>query len=270
MASMSASSAPAWPRAAGQFALRWLAVVLLLVVWESVSRSGLVTRFTLPAFSLVCSRIWADLMSGELLVYMGLTLYRALTGFAIATVLGVTIGLMISRSKLAHWLFDPIISIGFPCPKIAFLPVVVLWLGFYDTAKITMIVIDSMFPVITATLAGIKGVEQQLVWSARNMGASEREILWQVLLPAAAPTVLTGIQVALPVAMIVAIIMEMMTGGVGLGGAMVTASRQADSPGVFAGLVEIAVVGLVLIKGMELIRQRLLAWHQETRTPTTV
>ena len=253
-----------------QQVLRWLVVVMLLVAWEAVSRSGLVTRFTLPAFSLVLQRIWADLLTGDLLQYMGLTLYRALTGFAIATVLGVMIGLSIARSRAAHWFFDPIISIGFPMPKIAFVPVVVLWLGFHDTAKITMIVIDSIFPVITATLAGIKGVEHQLVWSARNMGAGEHEILYQVLLPAAAPQVLTGIQVALPISMIVAIIMEMMTGGVGLGGAMVTASRQADSPGVFAGLVEIAVVGLCLIKTMEWGRRRLLSWHQESRQPTTV
>jgi taurine transport system permease protein len=96
------------------------------------------------------------------------------------------------------------------------------------------------------------------------MGASEREVMWQVKLPAALPQILTGLQVALPISLIVAIIGEMVMGGYGLGGAMMSASRFADSRGVFAGIVEIAVVGYALIKAMAVIRRRLLVWHQET------
>ena len=85
-------------------------------------------------------------------------------------------------------------------PKIAFLPIIILWLGFFDVSKIAMVVFDAIFPVVTATIAGIQGVERELIWSARNMGASERELLWQVVLPAALPQILTGLQVALPIA----------------------------------------------------------------------
>jgi ABC-type nitrate/sulfonate/bicarbonate transport system permease component len=118
--------------------------------------------------------------------------------------------------------------------------------------------------VVTATLAGIAAVEKELLWSARNMGANERQIMWQIVLPAAAPQILTGLQVALPISLIVAIIAEMVMGGYGLGGAMMSASRFANSPGVFAGIVEIAIVGYALIKLMAVIRRRLLVWHQET------
>jgi ABC-type nitrate/sulfonate/bicarbonate transport system permease component len=175
-----------------------------------------------------------------------------------------------SRVRLAHWFFDPIVSIGFPMPKIAFLPVIILWLGVYDVPKITMIVFDAIFPVIAATMIGIEGVERELVWSARNMGAKERELLWQVVLPAALPQIMTGVQVALPLSLIVAVVTEMLMGGYGLGGAMMTASRFANSPGVFAGIVEIAVVGYVLVKAMALIRRRLLLWHPEASDPSTV
>jgi ABC-type nitrate/sulfonate/bicarbonate transport system permease component len=88
-------------------------------------------------------------------------------------------------------------------------------------------------------------------------------MLWQIILPAASPQIMTGLQVALPIALIVAIIAEMAMGGYGLGGAMMTASRYANSPGVFAGIVEIAVVGYILIKAMAIIRRRLLVWHAE-------
>ena len=154
-------------------------------------------------------------------------------------------------------------------PKIAFLPIVMLWLGFYDVSKISMIVFDAIFPVVTATIAGIPGVEREILWSARNLGASERRLQWQIVLPAALPQILTGLQVALPIALIVDIVAEMMMGGYGLGGAMMTASRFADSRGVFAGIVEIAIVGYCLVKAMAMLRRRLLAWHQEALGPAT-
>ncbi len=239
-------------------------ILLLLVAWEVFARSGRVTAFMLPPFSVVAERIYADGLSGELWRNLGVTMFRAMAGFVIAAVGGVTLGALMSRSKLVHWFFDPIISVGFPMPKIAFLPIIILWLGLYDTAKISIIVLDAIFPVVTATLAGIAGVDKVLLWSARNMGARDNAIMWQIVLPAALPQILTGLQVALPIALIVAIIAEMAMGGYGLGGAMMTASRYANSPAVFAGIVEIAVVGYALIKAMALVRRRLLVWHEET------
>jgi ABC-type nitrate/sulfonate/bicarbonate transport system permease component len=256
--------------AMGWIAVRSLPIVLLAIAWEIFARSGAVTMFQLPPLSVVFERIWTDAIGGDLFLNTGLTLYRALTGFIISTVAGVALGMLMSRSAIMRWFFDPIISVGFPMPKIAFLPIIVLWLGFYDVSKISMIVFDAIFPVVTATIAGIAGIERELIWSARNMGANNRELMWQIALPAAMPQILTGLQVALPIALIVAVVAEMVMGGYGLGGAMMTSYRFANSPGVFAGIVEIAVVGYVLVKGMSLLRRRLLIWHPEASEPTTV
>ncbi len=239
-------------------------VLVLLIAWELFARSGRVTAFMLPPFSAVVERIYGDAASGDLWINLGLTLYRATAGFVIAAVGGITLGALMSRNRLIRWIFDPIISVGFPMPKIAFLPVIILWLGLYDVSKISIVVFDAIFPVVTATLAGIASVDKELIWSALNMGASEREVMWQIKLPAALPQILTGLQVALPISLIVAIIGEMVMGGYGLGGAMMSASRFADSRGVFAGIVEIAIVGYALIKAMAVVRRRLLVWHQET------
>src|SRR5450631_847102 len=262
-----------WPEKAARFTYivvtRFFSIAVLLAAWEILARSGTFTPFQLPALSNVLLRIWQDAVSGDLAINTALTLYRALVSFAICAVGGVLIGMAMSRNVIANWFFDPIVSVGFPMPKIAFLPVVILWLGVYDVSKITIIVIDAIFPVIAATLIAIRGVEKELIWSARNMGASDRELMWQIVLPAALPQILTGLQVALPLSMIVAVVAEMLMGGYGLGGAMMTASRFADSRGVFAGIVEIAIVGYVLIKLMTLIRRRLLVWHQEANEPTT-
>jgi len=239
-------------------------ILMLLVAWELFARSGKVTMFMLPPFTVVAKYIFADAVSGVLWTNLAVTLYRAMAGFCIAAIGGVVLATLMSRLRLVRWFFDPIISVGFPMPKIAFLPVIILWLGVYDVAKISIVVFDATFPVVTATLAGIAAVEKELLWSARNMGANERQLTWQIVLPAASPQILTGLQVALPIALIVEIIAEMVMGGYGLGGAMMSASRFANSAGVFAGIVEIAIVGFALIKAMVVLRRRLLVWHQET------
>ena len=250
-------------RAIGRGITRVISVIALAAAWELFARSGAVTPFMLPALSAVLERIWNDLVGGDLLLNTAVTLYRALAGFLIGATAGIALGMAMSRNGVAHWFFDPVISAGFPMPKIAFLPVVILWLGVYDMSKISMIAVEAIFPVVTATVAGIRGVEREILWSARNMGAGERELLWQIALPAALPQIITGLQVALPIALIVAIVTEMFMGGYGLGGAMNTASRFADSRGVFAGIVEIAVIGYAIVKGMSMARRRLLLWHQE-------
>ena len=259
-----------WLKTMGWGIARVGSVIALALAWELAARSGAFTPFMLPALSAVLERIWNDLIAGELLLNTAVTLYRAMAGFLIGAVAGIVLGMAISRNAFANWFFDPIISVGFPMPKIAFLPVVILWLGVYDISKITMVSVEAIFPVVTATIIGIRGVEREILWSARNMGAGERELLWQIALPAALPQIITGLQVALPIALIVAIVTEMFMGGYGLGGAMNTASRFADSRGVFAGIVEIAVIGYALVKGMAIVRRRLLLWHQEALAPSTV
>ena len=276
MARLEPVAAEGAPEIAGRIAaactnvfMRFFSVAVVLIAWELLARSGTLTPYQLPALSTVLGRIWTDAVSGDLWVNAALTLYRALVGFAICAILGVLIGVAMSRNVVANWFFDPIVSVGFPMPKIAFLPVVILWLGVYDVAKISIIVIDAIFPVIAATVIAIQGVPHELVWSARNMGANDREVLRQVILPAASPQIITGLQVSLPLCLIVAVVAEMLMGGYGLGGAMITAARFANSTGVFAGIVEIAVVGYALIKLMAVLRRRLLIWHQEAQAPST-
>jgi ABC-type nitrate/sulfonate/bicarbonate transport system permease component len=250
-------------------AARFVAPGLLLLIWELLARTGTISEFMLPAPSNVLARIADDITSGDVFINIGLTLYRSFLGFALAGLGGVALGLLMARNALAHWFFDPIVSVGFPMPKIAFLPVFILWFGLYDGSKITIIVVSAIFPVITATVSALQSVEKELIWSAQSLGASSRRAAWEIAVPAALPQILTGLQVALPTALIVTIISEMMMGGYGLGGAMMESSRLLDSTGVFAGIVETAVTGHGVISAMVFVRRRLLGWHQETRDPTT-
>ena len=139
----------------------WLSVLALAVAWEGAAASGIVTPFMLPRLSDVLERIRSDALSGELPQNLWHTLYRSLAGFGIAAAAGIALGVLIARNRFARWLLDPVVSVGFPMPKIAFLPIVTLWLGFYDVSKISMVVLDAVFPVIAATVAGAMGVERE-------------------------------------------------------------------------------------------------------------
>jgi len=245
-------------------ALRRNALMLgLVVAWELAARLHLTTDFLLPSFLTVMRRLAVDTISGQLPTALAYTLYRALAGFALAAALGVVLGILIARVRFARWFFDPLVSVGLPMPKIAFLPVFVLWFGVFDESKILMVAFSAIFPVIVEAAAATEGVDRIVIWSARGLGAGERRLLWEIALPAAFPQIMTGLQVALPISLIVAVLTEMAMGGEGLGGTMMQAMRFAESPGVFAGIVAIAVAGSVLVKAMEMIRRRLLVWHAE-------
>ncbi len=236
----------------------------ILIAWEVTAQLELVIPFLLPALSVVLARIFADMISGQLPFDIALTLYRALVAFALAGVVGVTLGILIARFSAVRWFLDPLISIGLPMPKIALLPIFMLWFGLFDLSKILMVAFSASFQIVVATWSATHGVDKELIWSARSLGASEREVLWQVILPASLPQILTGLQIAMPICLIVILVTEMVMGGQGLGDSMLRSARYVDSPGVFAGIVEIGLVGFCVIRGMEYLRRRLLVWHQET------
>jgi ABC-type nitrate/sulfonate/bicarbonate transport system permease component len=242
--------------------------VAVILLWEFVTRGRYVSPFLLPPFSKVADRLWTDVKSGELLALATQTFWRLAISYIIAVVSGVVLGILMARVRFVRWFLDPILSIGLPAPKIAFLPIFVLWFGVFDKPKIVMTIVACIFPVIAGTWAGTQGVDKYLLWSAQNLGATRRELLTQVVFPAALPSILTAMQVALPIAFIVVVVTEMLTGGDGLGGSMIEAAKLADSAGVFSNLIVIGLMGYALLWALQGIRRRILAWHPEVLQET--
>jgi ABC-type nitrate/sulfonate/bicarbonate transport system permease component len=237
--------------------------VAIIVLWEVAARQRLVSPFLLPPFSRVAEHLWQDIKSGELFALTGQTLLRLAISYSIATAAGVVLGLLMARLRVVRWLLDPVVSIGFPAPKIAFLPIFVLWFGLFDAPKIAMAIVACIFPLIAGTWAGTQGVDKYLIWSAENLGASRREVLWHVIFPAALPQILTAMQVALPIAFIVVIVAEMLTGGGGLGASMIEGARLANPTRVFEYLIVIALLGFAFLWALQVARRKVLAWHPE-------
>ncbi len=239
------------------------AAAVVVIAWLVAGHWELVDPFLLPPLPAVIERLIEDGSGGEFTTNAGLTFYRTVMGFGIACAIGIPLGVLVARGGWLRWFMEPLISIGFPMPKIAFLPIFILWFGLYDVSKIVMVAFAAVFTVVAAAESGMRGVDKFLMWSARSMGVGPFRMFWTVLLPAALPQIFTGLQIALPTALITTVAAEMLMGGSGLGGAMLQSGRFADSVGVYAGIVETAAVGMVVVGAMTRLRQRLLRWHPE-------
>lgn len=236
-------------------------LVVVLVLWEVVAQAGLVHAYFLPPLSEVVARFVELLLSGRLLTDAYLTLKRAFVGLALAVAFGVVVGVLSARNAVASWFFDPIVRIGYPIPIISLIPVFILWFGIGDTSKIIMVAVGTFWPVVVNTRDASRQVDENLLWSARMMGTSDRRLLSRVVLPAAAPGILTGIQIAMPLALIITFIFEMLSAGSGgLGALEIQGVRSFQSEQVYAAIFAIMLIGMALDRGLRALRARILNW----------
>jgi ABC-type nitrate/sulfonate/bicarbonate transport system permease component len=239
-------------------------LVLVLAAWELVARAGLIRPLFLPTVTAVFEQFWALLLEGEIVVPLMVSLYRAFAGLALAVGFGVIAGLLMARSKWVHWALDPLISIAFPAPKIAFVPIFILWFGIDHLSKILLVAFTCVFPMIVATYHGAAAVSRTVIWSAEAMGTPERKLLFRIIFPAAQPYIFSGVRVTVPVALIIAFTAEMIAGGGGIGSALMFAQRFFQTPTVFVYILVMLATGLVLDSAMLRLRRRLIPWDDET------
>jgi ABC-type nitrate/sulfonate/bicarbonate transport system permease component len=235
-------------------------VMLVVAAWEAIARGGLVPFFFLPPLSTIALTLARGVADGSLVQAAGVTIYRAFAGFAIAVVAGVTLGIGMARFGAIRWFFDPLVSLGMSVPTLTLVPAFMLWFGIGHESRILLVAVACVCPMAISTATGARDVHPLLIWSARTMGTPERKLLWKVILPATAPSVFNGMQVALPVSLIVAFVFEMVAGGGGLGFQEIMAARFFDSPQLFAALFGILIVGFGLDRLLRRIRARLLGW----------
>jgi ABC-type nitrate/sulfonate/bicarbonate transport system permease component len=238
-------------------------LVLVLVLWEAVTELGYVRPLFLPGVGAVVQQFWPMLIGHQIVEPLAVSLLRAFAGLALAVVFGTGVGLAMARFSSVRWAFDPLVSLAFPAPKIAFVPIFVLWFGIDHLSKILLVAFTCVFPMIVATYHGASAVSGILIWSAQAMGTPEHKIISRILLPASLPHVINGLRVTLPVALISAFTAEMVAGGGGVGSAMMYAQRFFQTPTVFVYIIIMLLTGLLLDLAMTKLRRRLLRWEQE-------
>jgi ABC-type nitrate/sulfonate/bicarbonate transport system permease component len=245
--------------------LRYCYPLLLVVVgWELIAQGGLVRPLFLPTVTSVVEQFWILLVDGEIVGPLMVSLYRAFAGLVLALVFGVFIGLLMARSKWAKWAFDPLVSFAFPAPKIAFVPIFILWFGIDHLSKILLVAFTCIFPMIVATYHGAMAVSRTVIWSAEAMGTPEGKMLYRIIFPATTPHIFSGVRVTVPVALIIAFTAEMIAGGGGVGAALMFAQRFFQTPTVFVYILIMLATGLILDRVMLRLRHWLIPWHDES------
>jgi ABC-type nitrate/sulfonate/bicarbonate transport system permease component len=244
------------------FVRRYYSVFLVLILWEVLARI-IDNKVFLPTLTAVAGVLWELLTSGELLSHTAISTYRAMSGFALAVLIGIPLGMAMGWYRSWDHFWSPLVSLSYPVPKIGLIPLFILWLGIGNVSKIAMILVAAVYPVILSTYSGVKGTPTYLVWSARSLGASEREVLWKIVFPYALPHILTGVRLAMGISWILLFAAEMIAAESGLGWLILFAERMLDTPTVFASLVTIAVLGFIFDRVILVISQRLCDWYTE-------
>lgn len=239
-------------------------LVLLCLFWEGAARAGLVREVFLPPLSVVLQQLGRMIADGSLWLPTLLSLGRAAAGMALATIVGSVVGFLSARSSIVHLLTSPLLSLGQPLPKVAFVPIFILWFGVYSESKIALVFITCVFPIAIAVEAAASAVPRVFQWSARTFGASGLDIVRTVLLPASMSGLMSGIRIALPLALLSTFTAEMIGGGGGIGSALMYAQRVFDTPTVYAFILVMLLTGLAIDQLFLRVRHRLLRWDDES------
>jgi NitT/TauT family transport system permease protein len=218
-------------------------------IWEIVARSGIFMRKLFPTLEDIARSLVDLTLSGILPHHAIDTVIRLLAGFTLAAAVGLTIGVLMGRSRRAEDIFLPLVSILAPIPGLAYTPLFLLWFGPGEVSAMLLVAFVSMFPVIYNSWTGVKAVKEIWLRSAQAMGADDRRMFSHVILPGALPYILTGLRLGLAQAWRILVAVEMLAAVPwGLGWLIFGAREFLNTDAMMAGVVVIALIGLALEK----------------------
>lgn len=249
-------------RRIGDFVLPALSVIGFIAVWQLVVDLRGIPPIYLPAPTAIGAALWQMARDGSLWFNLAVTLVRIFAGFAVATLFGVSLGVVMGMSRVIAQIADPWIAALYPLPKISLIPLMIIWLGTGETYNIAMSAISAFFPIVISTYAGVQQVDKGLIATARDLGANARQVQTKVVLPAAVPHIFNGLHLGMGVTIILVVAAEMIGGSdqAGMGYLLINAGQVMDTDKVFASLVVMAVVGAVIIKLQRYIDRKAAPW----------
>ena len=249
---ISVANAAGESRAAERWRLVWRNVFPFVVVgamWEAVAWAGIFPQRLFPPLEQVAVSFYQLTISGILPHHAIETIFRLLSGFALAAVFGVAIGVMMGRSRRAEDILLPLVSIGAPIPGLAYAPLFLLWFGLGNFSSVLLVGFVSAFPIIFNSWTGVKAVKEIWVRSAQSMGADDKRLFRYVILPGALPYILTGLRLGLAQAWRILVAVEMLAAVPwGLGWLIFGARKFLNTDAMLAGIAVIAIIGILLEK----------------------
>lgn len=253
---------PAKPKAPISYTLiSWVVPLLLLVLWESLVRLGVIPPRILPAPSTVINTAWDFTTTGELPRHLLVSLRRAWTGYLIGGTVALTLGFATGLFPLAAALIDRPLQMVRTIPFLALVPMVIVWFGVGETAKIFLIALGCTFSIYINTVSGIRQVDPRLLELGRIYGASQRELIQKIILPGALPSILIGLRYAMGTSWLALIVAETLAAQAGLGFMAMDAREFLRTDVIVLTIIIYSLIGVLVDLLFRWLDRRLLAWH---------
>jgi NitT/TauT family transport system permease protein len=249
---------PSWLLGAG-------ALGLLGLAWEAVARLQWVPALFLPAPSAVLVEAGRMAWSGELGRHVAISLVRVGAGFGLGAAAGTALGLVLGSSSVLWAIGNPLIAATYPIPKIALLPLMILWLGIGEAPKVAMIALGVFFPVVINAYAGVQGTDPLMVKAARSLGAGRWQVVLKVILPSALPTILAGYRLGAGIALLLVVSAEMINATAGIGFLILHSGDLMLTAKLMVGLATLSLLGLASTWGLRAIEAWLVPWREDRR-----
>ncbi len=243
-------------------ALGFGTLLAVLVLWEVASRARVLNPQFFPPVTDILATFVALWTNNVFPPHLAATLARMAVGYGVAVALGVGLGLLMGRWRGIYDLFEPLVEFLRPMPPVALIPVLILLVGIGDEMKIIVVAFASLFPILLNTVDGVRGVHPTLLDVARTFRFGELDTLRRVILPAALPQIVAGLRISLAIALIVALVSEMIGATQGLGYFVLQAQRSLRIRDMYAAIVMLALLGFTVNALFLLAESRVLAWHR--------
>jgi len=253
-------------RAAGSLA-QWALPLAIIAVWQAAASAGLLSTRVLPAPSAVLAAGWRLTLNGELLQNMWVSTWRALVGFVIGGGIGFAFGLANGLSDRSEKVFDSTLQMVRNIPHLALIPLVILWFGIDETAKIFLVALGVFFPVYINTQHGIRSVDPQLIEMGRIYGMTPWDLFWRVLLPGALPSVFVGVRFALGIMWLTLIVAETIAASSGIGYMAMQAREFLLVDVVVLSILIYALLGKLADSAARVLERLCLGWHPAFQKP---
>jgi ABC-type nitrate/sulfonate/bicarbonate transport system permease component len=234
----------------------------LLVLWEIVTQAGSVSPLVVPPLSRIL-RTFSDLVwSGQIPLQVLVSMKRAAAGYFLAAAVFIPLGIAMGLWQPVYDLFEVIVEMLRPIPPPVVIPLALLFFGLKDEMKIFVIFFSCAWPILLNTLDGVHSIDWVLLNTARTFGLSRGKIIWNVILPACSPQIMTGLRVSLPITLILVVISEMVGSTDGIGYFILDSQRRFRVTQMYAGMLSLALLGYVLNHLFNLVHRLLLPWHR--------
>jgi sulfonate transport system permease protein len=248
----------------------WLVPVALLIAWEAAVDAGLLSTRILPAPSTVLAAGYRLCLTGELFTHIGVSFARAGTGFAIGGAIGFALGLLNGVFPFSSRLLDSLLQMVRNVPHLALIPLVILWFGIDEEAKLFLVALGVFFPIYLNTYHGVRTVDAGLKEMGRVYGLGGIGFFREVILPGALPSVLVGVRYALGITWLTLIVAETVSASSGIGYMTMNAREFLQTDVVVLGILIYAILGKLADTSTRLLERRWLAWHPAFQQPEAV